>query len=39
MITFQEYINNIYGCEIDLCDLSDEDEELLYNEYIEEVQK
>jgi len=38
-MTFQEYINKLYGCSVDLCDLSDEDEELLYEEYKEEVIK
>ena len=32
-MSFQEYVDWIYGCGVDLCDLSDEDAILLEEEY------
>lgn len=32
-MTFQEFVNEYYGWEIDLCDISEEDEEMLMNMY------
>lgn len=34
-MTFQEFVNEYYGCPVDLCDLTEEDEEVLMNMYEE----
>lgn len=36
-MSFNEWLNNLYGCEIDICDLTEEDAAILYDEYEREV--
>lgn len=37
--TFQDYVNSIYGTEVDLCDLDESDYTTLYEEWINEESK
>ena len=33
-MSFQEYVNNYYGCDVDVMDLSEEDYDNLYNMWL-----
>ncbi len=35
-MTFNEWLNELYGCEVDVCDLTEEDAAELYAEYEKE---
>jgi hypothetical protein len=38
-MSFQEFVDEYFGWHIDLCDLSDEDEEILMNMYLVQENK